>query len=112
MHLKDANELLDNFYLPFESGWKRLDTGVIHIGVRTHMVGVTPAMIDWWLGFLHHTEEYPGGIPAIMFGDRSYSGSPAGAIVAAHYWPPPCANCGPLSQRSSLRTDGVQQFAA
>ena len=47
MHLKDANELLDNFYLPFESGWKRLDTGVIHIGVRTHMVGVTPAMIDW-----------------------------------------------------------------
>jgi len=41
MHLKDANELLDNFYLPFESGWKRLDTGVIHIGVRTHMLGVT-----------------------------------------------------------------------
>ena len=53
MHLKDANQLLDHFYLPFESGWMRLDTGVIHIGVRTHMIGVTPAMIDWWLGFVH-----------------------------------------------------------
>ena len=58
MHLKDANQLLDNFYLPFESGWMRLDSGVIHIGVRTHMIGVTPAMIDWWLGFVHHSDEY------------------------------------------------------
>lgn len=58
MHIKDANQLLDAFYLPFESGWKRLDTGVINIAVRTHMIGCTPAMIDWWIGFLHHSEEY------------------------------------------------------
>ena len=47
MHIKDANQLLDAFYLPFESGSKRLDTGVISIAVRTHMIGCTPAMIDW-----------------------------------------------------------------
>jgi DAPG hydrolase PhiG domain len=58
MHIKDANQLLDAFYLPFESGWQRLDTGVINIAVRTHMIGCTPAMVDWWLGFLHHSEEY------------------------------------------------------
>jgi hypothetical protein len=58
VHIKDANQLLDSFYLPFESGWKRLDTGVINIAVRTHMIGVTPAMIDWWISFLHHSEEY------------------------------------------------------
>ena len=52
MDIKDANQLLSAFYLPFESGWKRLDTGVITIAVRTHMIGCTPAMIDWWLGFL------------------------------------------------------------
>ena len=22
------------------------------------MIGCTPAMVDWWLGFVHHTEEY------------------------------------------------------
>jgi hypothetical protein len=37
MHMEDANQLLDAFYLPFESGWKRLDSGVINIAVRTHM---------------------------------------------------------------------------
>lgn len=58
VHIKDANQLLDSFYLPFESGWKRLDTGVINIAVRTHMIGCTPAMIDWWISFLHHSEEY------------------------------------------------------
>jgi hypothetical protein len=58
VHIKDANQLLDSFYLPFESGWKRLDTGVINIAVRTHMIGCAPAMIDWWISFLHHSEEY------------------------------------------------------
>ena len=58
MHLSNANQMLDNFYLPFESGWKRLDSGVVFVAARTHMIGVTPAMIDWYLGFLHHTEEY------------------------------------------------------
>lgn len=58
MQLSEANQLLDHFYLQMESGWERLESGVIHIGVRTPMVGVTPAMVDWWLGFVHHTEEY------------------------------------------------------
>lgn len=58
MHFKDANQMLETFYLPFETGWKRLDTGVINIAVRTPMIGCTPAMVDWWLGFVHHTEEY------------------------------------------------------
>jgi len=58
LHIKDANQLLDAFYLPFESGWKRLDSGVINIAARTHMIGCTPAMVDWWIGFLHHSEEY------------------------------------------------------
>jgi hypothetical protein len=58
VHIKGANQLLDSFYLPFESGWKRLDTGVINIAVRTHMIGVAPAVVDWWISFLHHSEEY------------------------------------------------------
>jgi DAPG hydrolase PhiG domain len=58
MQLSEANQLLDSLHSPFESGWKRLDSGVIHIAVRTPMPGVAPEMIDWWLEFLHHTEEY------------------------------------------------------
>jgi hypothetical protein len=34
VQIKDANQLLSAFYLPLESGWKRLDTGVINIAVR------------------------------------------------------------------------------
>jgi len=58
MQLNEASQLLDSLYSPFESGWKRLDSGVIYIAARTPMPGVEPEMIDWWLGFLHRTEEY------------------------------------------------------
>ena len=58
MRLDEANSLLDNFYLPFESGWLRLESGVVHVAARTHMVGCTAAMVDWWLGFVHTTEHY------------------------------------------------------
>jgi len=58
MNIEESNQLLDTFYLPLETGWERLDSGVFNIAVRTPMVGCTPAMVEWWLGFLHHTEEF------------------------------------------------------
>lgn len=58
MHLHQANDLLDEFYLPLESGWTRLEDGVIHVAARTHMIGVKGSMIDWWFGFIHHTDQY------------------------------------------------------
>ena len=58
MRLSEANRLLDVSCLPFESGWTRLEDGVIHVAARTHMIGCTAAMVDWWIGFVHTTEHY------------------------------------------------------
>ena len=58
MRLDQANQLLDQFYLPFESGWQRLPDGSAHVAARTHMIGCTPEMVAWWFGFIHHTEQY------------------------------------------------------
>ena len=58
MRLGEANRLLDAFCLPFESGWIRLENGVVHVAARTPMIGCTPAMVEWWFGFIHTTEQY------------------------------------------------------
>lgn len=58
MKLSEADKLLEQPYLPLESGWIRLEDGQIHVAARTHMIGCTGKMIDWWFGFIHHTEQY------------------------------------------------------
>jgi hypothetical protein len=58
MQLSEANRLLDHFYLPLESGWLRLEDGSAHVAARTHMIGCKGAMVEWWFGFIHHTEQY------------------------------------------------------
>ena len=85
MQLSEANQLLNSLYSPFESGWKRLDSGVIHIAVRTPMPGVAPEMIDWWLGFLHHTEEYKWWHPR----DHVWSDWEVAAPPRRIHWPHP-----------------------
>lgn len=42
-------------YEYLESGWTRLSSGVVMVGVLTPMPGVTAKMWDWWFGW-HSTE--------------------------------------------------------
>ena len=58
MRLDQADQLLEPGYLPFESGYLRLDDGQIHVAAQTTMPGCKGAMIDWWFGFLETTEQY------------------------------------------------------
>ena len=58
MLLSDANLLIENDYLPLETGWTRLEDGQALVAARTQMPGCSGTMIAWWLGFVHHTEEY------------------------------------------------------
>lgn len=58
MRISDANLLLDHFYLPMESGWIRDEDGTAHVAARTHMIGCTSKMVEWWFGYLHTTEHY------------------------------------------------------
>jgi hypothetical protein len=58
MRLDRADELLEPGYLAFESGYTRLEDGVLHVASRTPMVGCKGRMIDFWFGFLRTTEHY------------------------------------------------------
>ncbi|KAJ5134031.1 hypothetical protein N7448_000947 [Penicillium atrosanguineum] len=56
--VKDAGLLLANPYLPMEAGVAYAEDGICHIAASTYMKGSTGAMIDWWFGWIHSTEQY------------------------------------------------------
>lgn len=56
--LKDAKLLLEHPYLSMEAGVALTEDGMTHIAGSTYMRSCTGAMIDWWFGWIHHTEQY------------------------------------------------------
>ncbi|NOX29606.1 MAG: hypothetical protein GXP35_06110 [Actinobacteria bacterium] len=58
MQFADRKRLLDPSPLPLEMGYERLDTGVLHIAVRTDMPGCKGKMLDWWFGWFDNTQKY------------------------------------------------------
>jgi hypothetical protein len=56
--LNDANALLKNEYLPFESGYAINEDGMYHVAASTFMPHCTGKMIDWWFGYIHDTNTY------------------------------------------------------
>ena len=58
LQLRDARTLLQNNYLPVESGHGLTCDNMYHIAASTYMPGCTAEMIDWWFGFIHNTEQY------------------------------------------------------
>ncbi len=49
--LERVGELLNPGYLPMETGWARLDNGLMYVAAHTPMPGVTGDMIDWWFSW-------------------------------------------------------------
>src|SRR5438067_3194302 len=47
----EANQLLEDGYLPLENGYTRLNTGEVFAAVLTRMPGVDEGMIHWWIGW-------------------------------------------------------------
>jgi hypothetical protein len=58
LRLADAKLLLQHDYLPLESGHGLTDDNMHHIAASTYMPNVSAAMIDWWFGWIHTTEQY------------------------------------------------------
>ncbi len=56
--LKDASSLLTHDYLPLETGYAINLEGMHHIASSTWMPNCTGAMVDWWFGWIHTTEQY------------------------------------------------------
>ena len=58
LRLSDAKLLLQHPYLALEAGHGLTTDNMVHVAASTYMPGVTAAMIDWWFGFIHNTEQY------------------------------------------------------
>ena len=58
MNLTDIDRILDPAPLPMETGFERLENGVLHIAVRTDLHGCTGEMFEWWFRFRPMTREY------------------------------------------------------
>lgn len=58
MRIEEANDLLKPGYLPFEAGYKRYDDGLAVVAARTSLFNITGKMIEWWFGYIQHTEDY------------------------------------------------------
>lgn len=58
LRLHDARLLLQNHYLPLETGHGLTEDNMYHVAVSTYMHKCSAEMIDWWFGFIHTTEQY------------------------------------------------------
>lgn len=58
LKLSDAGLLLQNEYLPVECGHGLTSDNMYHVAASTYMPNCTAAMVDWWFGFIHNTDQY------------------------------------------------------
>ncbi len=61
MDLCDVGELLNPRPLNLETGFERLDDGVLHVAVRTDMHGCIGEMFEWWFRSRPDTSGISGG---------------------------------------------------
>jgi hypothetical protein len=58
LRLQDTKLLLSAPYHSVETGWAFNSDGMAHIAATTYMPNCTSAMIAWWFGWIHTTEQY------------------------------------------------------
>src|SRR6187402_2528638 len=56
--LHDPKLLLSSPYQAVETGYASNSDGMHHIAATTYMPNCTAAMIAWWFGWIHTTEQY------------------------------------------------------
>jgi hypothetical protein len=58
MEFAEVKRLLSPDPLPLEMGVERLSNGLLHVAVRTYMIGCTGKMFQWWFGSGPNAREY------------------------------------------------------
>ena len=58
MRFANRNEMLQDGYLPMESGIIRYEDGCVTISALTRMPHVRAKMVHWWFGWLGGTDQY------------------------------------------------------
>lgn len=87
MIMNRANELMSPGYLPFETGYHRLDAVQMEVAALHRLPGVTGAMFDWWFANMNDAERYrmwhPGRHKAFEWIDGKEPGKYIGATFVA-----------------------------
>lgn len=84
MNLAQAGRLLDPKPMPLETGFERLESGVLHVAVRTDMHRCTGAMLDWWFGTRMNTQHYVWWHPIDHIASSWIEGASGTAVGAIH----------------------------
>ncbi|MEO7643163.1 MAG: hydrolase [Ramlibacter sp.] len=84
MNLNEADRLLDPAPLRLETGWERLDDGVMHVACRTDLHGCTGAMFEWWFRSRPGTQQYVWWHPVDHVSSEWLGGSPDTHIGSVH----------------------------
>jgi hypothetical protein len=58
MKLSEVGQLLRPEPLQLETGYERLEDGVLHVACRTDMQRCTGEMFEWWFRFRPNTQQY------------------------------------------------------
>jgi hypothetical protein len=58
MFLNRANEVLSTGYLPFETGYRRLDAVQMEIASLHRLHGINGKMLDWWMRQLGQSDDW------------------------------------------------------
>lgn len=85
MNPEMTRELLEPGYLPLETGYRRLDDGLLLVAALTRMPGCSGKMVDWWFGWVGDTEKYKLWHPSDhIIGDWDERWRPGHYIGASH----------------------------
>lgn len=58
MKFQDANRLLEPAPMALETGWERLEDGVLHVACRTDLHNCRGEMFEWWFRSRPNTQHY------------------------------------------------------
>ena len=106
MDLGQIDRLLDPAPMPLEMGYERLDSGVLHVALRTDMHHCTGAMFEWWFRFRPQTREYLWWHPIDHVSSEWSEGSEGTHIGAIHLVEEAFTNDPPIKLAIQLRDPG------
>ena len=84
MNFSEVNRLLDPSPMPLETGYERLEDGVLHICTRTDMHGCTGKMFEWWFQSHPETRQYKWWHP-IDHGPSNWANTQAGTHIGSEH---------------------------
>jgi DAPG hydrolase PhiG domain len=94
MRFEEADRLLDPAPMALETGYERLENGVLHVACRTDLHRCNGAMLEWWFGARPDTRQYRWWHPHDHISSEwieGRAGTPVGSIhlVEEYFVGPP-----------------------